>query len=156
LVVLCFIGIIMIYMEHVTKNKFYLLLVDCDMFDTWYVKCVSGGIGVNARARTTQQLCSSTDDAWQVLTDIEYKKRQQGYRYVDFEDIPERVLKRLKLINQSTSLLSNNNRSKQCNPDLDRVPLNGEPFTNSNLDKTISPDFGLQQELPLFKLARNP
>lgn len=72
----------MIYMQNPIKQRYYLLLIEQDLFGTWYLKRVFGSL-VNRRGRILIQAFTSKQAAWHELTEIEYKKRQRGYLYID-------------------------------------------------------------------------
>lgn len=74
----------MIYLEHKQKQRFYMLMVEQDIFNTWCLKRVFGSL-LNRRGRTIMQIFESEKQAWVELTEIEHKKRQCGYVYVDFD-----------------------------------------------------------------------
>jgi hypothetical protein len=69
-------------MQNIKKNRWYLLNIAQDLFDTWLVMRSFGSLN-NRRGRTIWQVCDSETDAWQQLTNIEYSKRQRGYVYAD-------------------------------------------------------------------------
>ena len=72
----------MIYMQNPIKQRYYLLLIEQDLFGTWCLKKVFGSL-VSRRGRIIIQTFANKKDAWQELTEIEYVKRQRGYIYVD-------------------------------------------------------------------------
>ena len=72
----------MIYMHNIKKNRWYLLNISQDLFDTWLVMRSFGSLS-SRRERTIWQVCDNEADAWQQLTNIEYNKRQRGYVYAD-------------------------------------------------------------------------
>ena len=60
-------------MENKQKQRFYLLMVEQDIFSTWCLKRIWGSL-LNRRGRTLVQVFESEKEAWLELTEIEYKK----------------------------------------------------------------------------------
>ena len=79
-------------MENKQKQRFYLLMVEQDIFSTWCLKRIWGSL-LNRRGRTLVQVFESEKEAWLELTEIEYKKRQRGYIYADFDIETHLILK---------------------------------------------------------------
>lgn len=77
----------MIYLINPVKHRFYLLTVHQDIFGTWMLKRIYGST-INNRGRSISQIYDNENDAWNGLTDIEYKKRQRGYFYADTNHSP--------------------------------------------------------------------
>ena len=73
-------------MKNIQKNRWYLLDITQDLFDTWLVVRSFGSL-ISRRGRTIYQICDSEAEAWQQLTEIEYSKRQRGYVYADFLNV---------------------------------------------------------------------
>ena len=73
-------------MKNIQKNRWYLLNIMQDLFDTWLVMRSFGSL-TSRRGRTIYQICADEADAWQQLTEIEYSKRQRGYVYADFINV---------------------------------------------------------------------
>ena len=73
-------------MQHIQKNRWYLLDIMQDLFDTWLVMRSFGSL-TSRRGRTIYDVCDNEADAWQQLTEIEYSKRQRGYVYADFVNV---------------------------------------------------------------------
>lgn len=75
----------MIYMEHPNKNRFYWLIMEQDLFGTWCVKRIFGGLS-NKYSREIITPCQSHIEAAKLLTEIEYIRRQRGYIYGDIKN----------------------------------------------------------------------
>ena len=73
-------------MKNIQKNRWYLLDIMQDLFDTWLVMRSFGSL-TSRRERTIYDVCDNEADAWQQLTEIEYSKRQRGYVYADFVNV---------------------------------------------------------------------
>ena len=69
-------------MENHIKHNYYLLVIEQDMFKGWILKRIFGNLH-NKRYRTIIQTYTTETDARQMLTEVEYKIRQNGYIYVD-------------------------------------------------------------------------
>ncbi len=72
----------MIYMEHCSKKRYYLLYTTQDLFDTWCL-VTSFGSTVTHHGRTIVRVHANKEAALLALFDIETKKRQRGYTYSD-------------------------------------------------------------------------
>jgi len=72
----------MIYMIHPLKKRFYWLFLQQDLFDTWCVRKVFGGL-TNNHCYEMWVAYSSQDEAAKALADVEYLRRQRGYIYAD-------------------------------------------------------------------------
>ncbi len=72
----------MIYMIHPQKQRFYWLLLQQDLFGTWCVRKIYGGL-TNNHSRDVWVSYETQAEAAQALADIEYKRRQRGYVYAD-------------------------------------------------------------------------
>ena len=81
---MCYGAIKMIYMENPKSQRFYLLYIEQDIFNTWCLMKSFGSL-LNRRGRTLPQVCSSQEQAWNELTEVEYAKRQRGYVYADLD-----------------------------------------------------------------------
>ena len=79
-------------MENKQKQRFYQLMVEQDIFSTWCLKRICGSL-LNRRGRTLVQVFESEKEAWLELTEIEYKKRQRGYIYADFDIETQLILR---------------------------------------------------------------
>lgn len=74
----------MIYMVNQQKQRFYWLSLVQDLFGTWCVHKVYGGLNNN---HSRSQYISYSDKlaASQAMTEIEIVKRQRGYVYADID-----------------------------------------------------------------------
>ncbi len=72
----------MIYMIHPLKKRFYWLFLQQDIFDTWCVRKVFGGL-TNKHCYEMWSAYSSQHEAAKALADVEYLRRQRGYIYAD-------------------------------------------------------------------------
>ena len=81
---MCYGAIKMIYMENPKSQRFYLLYIEQDIFNTWCLIKSFGSL-LNRRGRTLPTVCSSQEQAWNELTEVEYAKRQRGYVYADLD-----------------------------------------------------------------------
>ena len=72
----------MIYMEHKQKQRFYWLILEQDLFDTWCVKKVYGST-LSQRRREVLVSFPDRQSAAMAITDIENIRRQRGYTYPD-------------------------------------------------------------------------
>ncbi len=75
-------GFYMIYMEHPEKKRFYWLLMEQDLFGTWCVKRVYGGL-YNQYNRQLVTPCQNRAEAAKMLTEYEFIRRQRGYIYAN-------------------------------------------------------------------------
>ena len=73
-------------MQNIQKNRWYLLDIMQDLFDTWLVVRSFGSL-TSRRGRTIYEVCDNEAHAWQQLTNIEYNKRQRGYVYADIMNV---------------------------------------------------------------------
>ena len=72
----------MIYMINHQKKRFYWLMLEQDLFDTWCVKKVYGSTESQRRREVTVPF-PDRHTAALAITDIEYIRRQRGYVYDD-------------------------------------------------------------------------
>lgn len=72
----------MIYMVHPQKQRFYWLMLQQDLFGTWCVRKVFGGL-TNNHCYEIWVAYSSQPEAARALADVEYLRRQRGYIYAD-------------------------------------------------------------------------
>ena len=70
----------MIFMEHQKKGKFYWLLIEQDILETWCVKKIYGNLP-NKTTGIELITCVSQQEAWLLLCDLEMAKRSAGYTY---------------------------------------------------------------------------
>ena len=116
----------MIYMQNPDKQRYYLLLIEQDLFGTWCLKKAFGSL-VNRRERVMIQTFASKKEAWQELTEVEYKKRQRGYIYSDMVN-PEHFYLRPQNLNEikpQVKVKSNKimSATKDFEPDIDTNQL---------------------------------
>ncbi len=76
----------MIYMVNLEKKRFYWLMLQQDLFDTWCVRKIYGGL-TNKHKREVWVPYANKLAASQALTEIEYVRRQRGYIYAEMEDV---------------------------------------------------------------------
>jgi len=72
----------MIYMVNHKTQRFYWLGLNQDLFDSWCVVKVYGGIGKKA-TREVWEPCESQVAASQRMFDIENVRRSRGYVYAN-------------------------------------------------------------------------
>ena len=67
-------------MESLAKQRYYLLFIEQDLFDTW---CLIRAFGstITKRGRTMIQICESEQQAKVELAKIEVLRRKRGYEY---------------------------------------------------------------------------
>ena len=82
----------MIYMANPKTLRFYWLNLQQDLFGTWCVHKIYGGL-TNHRKREVWIPFKSQADASKALADAEYLKRQRGYVYSDITDVEHFALK---------------------------------------------------------------
>jgi predicted DNA-binding WGR domain protein len=63
-------------------NRFYWLMIQQDLFGTWCLCKVYGGLNNNHR-RELWIPCNNELQANQLMTELEYRRRQRGYIYAD-------------------------------------------------------------------------
>ena len=74
----------MIYMINPVKQRFYWLLLQQDIFGTWCVHKVYGGL-TNRHCRESWVPFPTKEEAQKALTEVEYIRRQRGYIYADIK-----------------------------------------------------------------------
>lgn len=79
-------------MTNSKTRRFYWLNLQQDLFGTWCVHKVYGGL-TNKHRRDILIPCSSQTEASKTLTDVEYAKRQRGYIYADINEVEFFALK---------------------------------------------------------------
>ena len=72
--------------------RFYWLNLQQDLFGTWCVHKIYGGL-TNHRGREVWIPFKNQADASKALADVEYLKRQRGYVYSDITDVEHFALK---------------------------------------------------------------
>ena len=72
--------------------RFYWLNLQQDLFGTWCVHKIYGGL-TNHRGREVWISFKNQADASKALADVEYLKRQRGYVYSDITDVEHFALK---------------------------------------------------------------
>ena len=82
----------MIYMTNPKTLRFYWLNLQQDLFGTWCVHKIYGGL-TNHRGREVGIPSKNQADASKALADVEYLKRQRGYVYSDITDVEHFALK---------------------------------------------------------------
>lgn len=79
-------------MIHPLKQRSYWLMLKQDLFGTWCVCKIYGGL-TNKHCREIWTAFNSQTEASKALTEIEYKRRQRGYIYHDNHDVDHFYLK---------------------------------------------------------------
>ena len=82
----------MIYMTNPKTARFYWLNLQQDLFGTWCVHKIYGGL-TNHRGREVWLPFNNQTEASKALTDAEYLKRQRGYVYADINEVEHFALK---------------------------------------------------------------
>lgn len=82
----------MIYMTNPKTLRFYWLNIQQDLFGTWCVHKIYGGLN-NHRGREIWIPFENKSEASKALTDTEYLKRQRGYIYSDIKDVEHFALR---------------------------------------------------------------
>ena len=67
------------------KQRFYWLMLQQDLFGSWCVRKLYGGL-LNNHRREAWIAYNSEKDASAALTELEYLRRQHGYIYADVDD----------------------------------------------------------------------
>lgn len=75
----------MIYMVNPKTKRFYWLMLQQDLFGTWCVRKVYGGL-TNNHKREEWRPYPTKLAASQALTELEYLRRQRGYIYADIDN----------------------------------------------------------------------
>lgn len=70
----------MIYMIHPKLNRFYIITIELDLFNTWCVRKIYGGLENKHRQELVQSYESETA-ASKALQICETKRRKRGYIY---------------------------------------------------------------------------
>lgn len=70
----------MIYMIHPIQRRFYILSLELDLFNTWCIRKIYGGLGNKHRHEVTQAFESELA-ASKALLNCEHKRRKRGYVY---------------------------------------------------------------------------
>ena len=81
----------MIYMIHHEKQRFYWLSLNQDLFGTWCVIKIYGGVGKKG-AHEVWELCESRTLASQRMFDIECIRRKRGYVYANTHTSDDYIL----------------------------------------------------------------
>jgi hypothetical protein len=79
-------------MEDLVKQRFCLLLVEQDIFGDWLLKRIFGSLRTYYM-RIIMHVFLNQEQDWLELAEIEYKKRQRGYLYADYESIEHFMLR---------------------------------------------------------------
>lgn len=82
----------MIYMTNQKIIHFYLLNLQQDLFGTWCVHKIYGGL-TNHRGREVWLPFENKAEASKALTDTEFTIRQRGYIYSDINEVEHFALK---------------------------------------------------------------
>ncbi|AUR52076.1 WGR domain-containing protein [Aquella oligotrophica] len=72
----------MIYMIHPIQRRFYILSLELDLFNTWCIHKIYGGLGNKHRQELIQSF-ESESAASKALQICEHKRRQRGYIYAN-------------------------------------------------------------------------
>lgn len=70
----------MIYMINPKLNRFYIITIELDLFNTWCVRKIYGGLENNHRHESVQSY-ESESAASKALQICETKRRKRGYIY---------------------------------------------------------------------------
>ena len=84
----------LIYMENQATQRYYLLFIEQDLFDTW---CLIRAFGstVTKRGRTIVQICENEQQAEDELAKVEAKRHKRGYESADMLHDPHFYLRPL-------------------------------------------------------------
>ena len=91
----------MIYMTNPIKKRFYWIFLQQDLFGTWCLRKIYGGLA-NNRRREVWTPYPNELDASKALMETEYSKRQRGYIYddnnnIDYFALKPQIINRLKV-----------------------------------------------------------
>lgn len=111
-------------MENPEKQRYYLLFIEQDLFNTWCLVKSFGSL-VSRRGRTIVEVCLDKQDASMKLFDVENKKRQRGYAYAYLPHV-DRYHLRPQTIKELMDKINNNRITKP------QVALQPEEHYNSN------------------------
>lgn len=72
----------MIYLENPEKKRYYLLIVELDLFDNWCLVRIFGSL-INRRGRSQFDVCETKEQAIELMRSLEKNKLSRGYYHTD-------------------------------------------------------------------------
>lgn len=73
----------MIYMEHPAKKRYFMLVLEQDMFGSWLLKLLYGGLDNHGHGSKVEMFeCEKT--AREMMFNHENTRRQKGYMYAQY------------------------------------------------------------------------